>query len=472
MDDTPSSLYNRVVQECESKAVPEAVRLIVSGKWQRRRKASKTATSGVDTKAQGAAPPTKIVTDMAGAESPSKCLAGDAARYDQRGVSADKGDVHAAIKNMDKGLFPNAFCKVVPDSMSGDESMAVVMHADGAGTKSSLAYMYWRKTGDLSVWKGIAQDAIVMNLDDLLCVGVVDNILLSSTIGRNKNLVPGDVIAAVINGTEEMVRELKEQGVGIVLTGGETADVGDLVRTIIVDSTVTARIPRAHVIDNGNIAAGDVVVGLSSSGQATYEKCYNSGIGSNGLTAARHDTFAKALASEFPESFDPSMSKDLVYCGGLQLEDSVQTDSGKSMPAGKMVLSPTRTYAPIVKRILAEGHRDRIHGMVHCSGGAQTKVLHFLGEGLHVVKDNMLPTPPVFHTIQQQSKTPWEEMYKVFNMGHRMEFYTDKATAEAVMGISRSFGVDAQIVGRVEAAAPGERRVTIKSEHGHFEYAK
>jgi len=361
---------------------------------------------------------------------------------------------------------------VVPDSMSGDDSQAIVMHADGAGTKSSLAYMYWKRTGDLSVWKGIAQDAIVMNLDDLLCVGVVDNILLSSTIGRNKNLIPREVIAAVINGTEELVNELKEQGVGIVLTGGETADVGDLVRTIIVDSTVTARVPRAHIIDNGNIAAGDIVVGLSSSGQATYEKCYNSGIGSNGLTSARHDTFEKTLAAEFPESFDPSMSKDLVYCGGLKLEDAVSTESGNNLPAGKLVLSPTRTYAPIVKRILADGHRDRIHGMVHCSGGAQTKVLHFLSEGLHVVKDKLLPTPPVFHVIQEQSKTPWEEMYKVFNMGHRMEFYTDQATADSIMEISRSFGVDAQIIGRVEVAEAGERRVTIKSEHGHFEYAK
>jgi len=305
-----------------------------------------------------------------------------------------------------------------------------------------------------------------------LCVGVVDNILLSSTIGRNKNLIPREVIAAVINGTEELVQELKEHGVGIVLTGGETADVGDLVRTIIVDSTVTARIPKAHVIDNGNIAAGDIVVGLASSGQATYEQCYNSGIGSNGLTAARHDTFENDLAEEFPESYDPSMPKDLVYSGGLRLEDTVEASSGNRLAAGKLVLSPTRTYAPIVKRILAEGHRDRIHGMVHCSGGAQTKVLHFLAEGLHVVKDSMLPTPPVFHTIQEQSKTPWEEMYKVFNMGHRMEFYTDQATADAIIQISKSFGVDAQVIGRVQAAAPGERRVTIQSEHGHFEYVK
>lgn len=311
-----------------------------------------------------------------------------------------------------------------------------------------------------------------MNLDDLLCVGVVDNILLSSTIGRNKNLIPGDVLAAVINGTEEMVQELKHHGIGIILTGGETADVGDLVRTIIVDSTVTARIPRAHVIDNGRICAGDVIVGLASSGQATYESSYNSGIGSNGLTAARHDTFEKSLATEFPESFDPSMPKDLVYSGGLKLEDMVEVGGGAMMPAGKLVLSPTRTYAPIVREVLAKGLRDHIHGMVHCSGGAQTKVLHFLPDGLEVVKDNMLPIPPVFRIIQHQSKTPWEEMYKVFNMGHRLEFYTDVESAAAIIEISKSFGVEAQVVGRVQAACPGERRVTITSEFGVFEYRK
>jgi len=460
-DDTPEVLYERIAAECETKALPEAVELIVSGRW-RPRTAKATAVANGYPPAQPTATPA-----TAGA-----AMQGDAQRYDRRGVSADKGDVHAAIKNMDKGLFPTAFCKVVPDTMSGDESQAIVMHADGAGTKSSLAYMYWRKTGDLSVWKGIAQDAIVMNLDDLLCVGVVDNILLSSTIGRNKNLIPREVIASVISGTEELVQELKQHGVGIVLTGGETADVGDLVRTIIVDSTVTARVPRAHIIDNGRIQAGDVIVALASSGQASYETSYNSGIGSNGLTAARHDTFCKALAAEFPESFDPSMPSDLVYSGRLRLEEEREVESG-SITAGKLVLSPTRTYAPIVKRILAEGHRDRIHGMVHCSGGAQTKVLHFLGAGLHVVKDNMLPTPPVFRIIQEQSKTPWEEMYKVFNMGHRMEFYTDQATAEAIAKISKSFNVHAQIIGRVQAAgSPQERRVSITSEHGHFEYTR
>jgi len=399
-------------------------------------------------------------------------MQGDAQRYDKRGVSADKGDVHAAIKNIDKGLFPNAFCKVVPDTLSGDESQAIVMHADGAGTKSSLAYMYWKKTGDLSVWKGIAQDAIVMNLDDLLCVGVVDNILLSSTIGRNKNLIPREVIGAVINGTEELVQELKQQGVGIVLTGGETADVGDLVRTIIVDSTVVARIPRKCVIDNGRIQAGDVVVALSSSGQATYESEYNSGIGSNGLTSARHDTFSKDLAKEFPESFDPAIPLDLVYSGALRLDEVRWVEGATRLTIGKLVLSPTRTYAPIVKKILAEGHRDRIHGMVHCSGGAQTKVLHFLPPGLQVVKDNMMPTPLVFRIIQEQSKTPWHEMYKVFNMGHRMEFYTDRATANAIIKISKSFNVHAQIIGHVQKASPQERRVSITSEHGHFEYTK
>jgi len=400
-------------------------------------------------------------------------IEGDALRYDLRGVSADKGDVHAAIKNADKGLFPKAFCKVVADTLSGDPSMAIIMHADGAGTKSSLAYMYWRKTGDLSVWKGIAQDAIVMNLDDLLCAGVTDNILLSSTIGRNKNLVPGDVIKAIIGGTEELVQELGHYGIGIVLTGGETADVGDLVRTVIVDSTVTARLPRSEVIDNGRICAGDVIVGLSSSGRASFESStYNSGIGSNGLTAARHDTFHHALAAEFPESFDPGMRGDLVYSGGCGLLEPVEDDTiSSSMTVGELLLSPTRTYAPIVKKIFAAGHRDCIHGMVHCSGGGQTKVLHFV-DSVHIVKDNLLPTPLVFRLIQRNSGTPWEEMYKVFNMGHRMEFYTDRATADAIIAISKSFNVDAQVIGRVEApSALGERRVTIRSEHGNFEYA-
>jgi phosphoribosylformylglycinamidine cyclo-ligase len=460
-EDTVASLSTRIVGECEWRAVPEAVRIVASGRWTGGRK---EATEAKRPRSMTAIPAAKVGPQRGD-------TAGDAARYDQRGVSADKGDVHAAIKNVDKGLFPSAFCKVVEDTMSGDPTQAIVMHADGAGTKSSLAYMYWRKTGDLSVWKGIAQDAIVMNLDDLLCVGVVDNILLSSTIGRNKNLIPREVIGAVINGTEELVKELKGYGIGIVLTGGETADVGDLVRTIIVDSTVTARVPRAHIIDNGNIRAGDVVVGLSSSGQATYEKCHNSGIGSNGLTSARHDTFRKELAGEFPESFDPAMPADLVYSGGLGLEEMLKEDS-TLLSAGKLVLSPTRTYAPIVKKVLEQGLRDKVHGMVHCSGGAQTKILHFLNAGLHVVKDNMLPTPLVFRTIQQQSQSPWEEMYKVFNMGHRMEFYTDAATAVEIIAISKSFGVEAQVVGRVQTAGPAERRVTIKSEHGVFEYTR
>jgi phosphoribosylformylglycinamidine cyclo-ligase len=395
---------------------------------------------------------------------------GDAQRYEMRGVSADKGDVHAAIKNMDKGLFPKAFCKVVPDNITHDPSQALVMHADGAGTKASLAYMYWRKTGDLSVWKGIAQDALVMNLDDLLCVGVTDNILLSSTIGRNKNLIPGEVIASIISGTEELSHWLGEHGVSISLTGGETADVGDLVRTVIVDSTVTARIPRAEIVDNSRIRAGDIIVGLSSSGKATYENEYNSGIGSNGLTAARHDTLEKGLAAEFPESFDPAMPEDLVYSGGLKLEELVNAGEGGTMPAGKLLLSPTRTYAPVVKKIFDCGLRDHIHGMVHCSGGAQTKVLHFVND-VHVVKDNLFTTPPVFQLIQEHSQTSWEEMYKVFNMGHRMEFYTDTDSAGKIIEISKSFGIEAQVVGRVDVAvAPGEKRVTIKSEHGEFEY--
>eukprot|EP00930_Biecheleria_cincta_P023421 TRINITY_DN16929_c0_g1_i1.p1 TRINITY_DN16929_c0_g1~~TRINITY_DN16929_c0_g1_i1.p1 ORF type:complete len:941 (+),score=189.00 TRINITY_DN16929_c0_g1_i1:49-2871(+) len=392
----------------------------------------------------------------------------DAKRYDQRGVSANKGDVHAAIKNLDKGLFPKAFCKVVPDF--DDASQAVVMHADGAGTKSSLAYMYWKKTGDLSVWKGIAQDALVMNLDDLLCVGVTDNILLSSTIGRNKGLIPKEVLAAVIQGTQEFVDELAQHGVSIVLTGGETADVGDLVRTIIVDSTVTAKISRSKIIDNGAISAGDVIVGLASYGKASYESSYNSGIGSNGLTAARHDVFEKALASDFPESFDPAMPEELVYSGSTSLLDEIQIDTeAGAIAAGKMVLSPTRTYAPVIHKLFCDGLRSKIHGMIHCSGGGQTKVLHFV-DGLHIVKDNLFPTPPVFKLIQNSSSTPWEEMYKVFNMGHRMEIYTDKESAVRIIEISKSFGVDAQIVGRVEALEEGQKKVSIHSEHGEFEY--
>lgn len=400
---------------------------------------------------------------------PSSANEGDAKRYDARGVSADKGDVHKAIKNMDKGLFPQAFCKVVPDYISRDESKAIVMHADGAGTKSSLAYMYWKKTGDLSVWRGIAQDALVMNLDDLICVGITDNILLSSTIGRNKNQIPGEVLAAIISGTESLVNELNGYGVGITLTGGETADVGDLVRTIIVDSTVAAQVPRSLVVDNACIRAGDIVVGLASSGQATYETCYNSGIGSNGLTAARHDTFSNTLAAEYPESFDPAMPKDLVYSGKLGLLDEIPIEGVGNVTAGKLVLSPTRTYAPIVQKILTSGLREHIHGMVHCSGGAQTKVLHFI-DGLHVIKDNLLETPPVFRLIQENSDTPWEEMYKVFNMGHRLEFYADQAAVDKIIEISKSFGVQAQVVGRVEQLEPGKKRVTIKSQYGEFQY--
>eukprot|EP00441_Pelagodinium_beii_P042724 CAMPEP_0197630710 /NCGR_PEP_ID=MMETSP1338-20131121/8103_1 /TAXON_ID=43686 ORGANISM="Pelagodinium beii, Strain RCC1491" /NCGR_SAMPLE_ID=MMETSP1338 /ASSEMBLY_ACC=CAM_ASM_000754 /LENGTH=939 /DNA_ID=CAMNT_0043201993 /DNA_START=66 /DNA_END=2885 /DNA_ORIENTATION=+ len=391
----------------------------------------------------------------------------DAKRYDQRGVSANKGDVHAAIKNLDKGLFPKAFCKIVPDF--DDPTQAVVMHADGAGTKSSLAYMYWKKTGDLSVWKGIAQDALVMNLDDLLCVGVTEKILLSSTIGRNKNLITKEVLAAVIQGTQELVTELGKHGVEIVLTGGETADVGDLVRTIIVDSTVTAKIPRSKIIDNGQIGVGDVIVGLASFGQSTYESEYNSGMGSNGLTAARHDLFEKALAKEFPETFDPGMPEDLVYSGYTKLDEKVDVENAGSIPAGKMVLSPTRTYGPVVHKIFEKGYRKSITGMIHCSGGGQTKVLHFI-DGLRVVKDNLFPTPPVFQLIQRSSETPWEEMYKVFNMGHRLEIYTNKDTAAAIIEISKSFNIEAQIVGRVEAFQAGDKQVTIKSDHGCFHY--
>jgi phosphoribosylformylglycinamidine cyclo-ligase len=384
-------------------------------------------------------------------------------RYNLRGVSAGKEDVHKAIANTDKGLFPQAFCKIVADTLTGSEEHCIIMHADGAGTKSSLAYMYWKETGDVNVWKGIAQDALVMNLDDLLCVGATNNILLSSTIGRNKNLVTGEVISAIINGTEELLTELREQGVDIRSTGGETADVGDLVRTIIVDSTVVCRMKRSEVIDNANIKPGNVIVGLSSSGQTTYEKEYNGGMGSNGLTSARHDVFSKYLAEKFPESFDPSVPEDLVYSGSKKLHDTVE---GVSLDAGKLVLSPTRTYAPVIQAIL-EKHRGQIDGMIHCSGGAQTKVLHFV-EGVHIIKDNLFPTPPLFKLIQEESNTDWTEMYKVFNMGHRMEIYTDAATAEDILEISKGFNLDAQIIGRVEAAE--SKKLTISSEHGEFKY--
>lgn len=383
-------------------------------------------------------------------------------RYKQRGVSADKEDVHKAIKNVDKGLFPKAFCKIVPDTLTNSTDHCIIMHADGAGTKSSLAYMYWKETGDLSVWKGIAQDAIVMNTDDLLCVGAVDNILLSSTIGRNKFLIPSEVLSALISGTEEVLQMLRNNGVNIHSTGGETADVGDLVRTLIVDSTVTCRMKRSDVIDNANIQAGDVIVGLASYGQATYEIEYNGGMGSNGLTAARHDVFSSILKTKYPESFDGSMDASLVYQGKYKLTDSI---AGVPINAGKLVLSPTRTYAPIIKKIL-DTYRYQIHGMVHCSGGAQTKVLHFISEG-HVIKDNLLPVPPLFKIIQEESKTPWAEMYKVFNMGHRMELYVPSELAAEIIAISRTFNVDAQIVGRVEK---GEKKLTIRSEFGEFVY--
>lgn len=386
-------------------------------------------------------------------------------RYNQRGVSASKEDVHNAIKNIDKGLFPKAFCKIIPDYLTNDADYCLIMHADGAGTKSSLAYTYWKETGDLSVWKGIAQDALIMNIDDLLCVGAVDNILLSSTIGRNKNLIPAEVISAIINGTEELIEELKSFGVTIHSTGGETADVGDLVRTIIVDSTVTARMKRKDVIDNANIKAGDVIVGLASFGQATYEKEYNGGMGSNGLTSARHDVFSKYLAQKYPESFDSSVPEDLVYSGGVKLTDKV---NNSPVDAGKLVLSPTRTYAPVIKQILEKFSSDKIHGMIHCSGGAQTKILHFIGDNLHVIKDNLFAVPPLFKLIQEQSKTDWREMYQVFNCGHRMEIYTDQATADEIIKISNSFNIDAQIVGHVEAA--DAKKLSIKSEYGLFEY--
>ena len=385
-------------------------------------------------------------------------------RYAQRGVSASKEDVHNAIKNIDKGLFPQAFCKVVPDYLTNDEAYCLIMHADGAGTKSSLAYMYWKETGDISVWKGIAQDALIMNIDDLLCVGATSNIMLSSTIGRNKNLIPGEVISAIINGMEELIAELKTYGVTIHSTGGETADVGDLVRTIIVDSTVTARMKRADVIDNANIKAGDVIVGLSSSGQASYESGYNGGMGSNGLTSARHDVFHNYLAEKFPESFDASVPQDLVYSGNMKLTDAVE---GSPIDAGKLVLSPTRTYAPIITAILAKYNSQDIHGMVHCSGGAQTKILHFV-DNLHIIKDNLFPIPPLFKLIQEQSNTDWKEMYQVFNCGHRMELYVSPSIAEDLITISKSFNVDAQIVGRVENAA--KKQLTIKSEFGEFKY--
>jgi len=385
-------------------------------------------------------------------------------RYAQRGVSASKEDVHKAIKNIDKGLFPNAFCKIVPDYLTNDEDYCLVMHADGAGTKSSLAYMYWKETGDLSVWKGIAQDALIMNVDDLLCVGATDHIMLSSTIRRNKNLIPGEVITAIINGTEELISELKSFGVTIHSTGGETADVGDLVRTIIVNSTVTARLKRSEVIDNANIQPGDVIVGLESFGQASYEKTYNGGMGSNGLTSARHDVFHNYLAKKYPESFDASVPENLVYSGQVKLTDPVK---GSPLDAGKLVLSPTRTYAPIIKQILSKYQSNTIHGMVHCSGGAQTKILHFVNK-LHIVKDNMFPVPPLFKLIQEQSKTDWKEMYQVFNCGHRMELYVASEVAQDIIDISKSFQVDAKIIGRVEASE--KKKLTINSEFGVFVY--
>ncbi len=385
-------------------------------------------------------------------------------RYSQRGVSASKEDVHNAIKNIDKGLFPKAFCKIVPDYLTNDDEYCLIMHADGAGTKSSLAYMYWKETGDVSVWKGIAQDALIMNVDDLLCVGATDNIMLSSTIGRNKNNIPGEVISAIINGTEELISELKTYGVTIHSTGGETADVGDLVRTIIVDSTVVARMKRKQVIDNANIKAGDVIVGLASFGQATYEKTYNGGMGSNGLTSARHDVFNHYLAEKFPESFDAAVPENLVYSGTIKLTDAIKN---APINAGKLVLSPTRTYAPIIKQILKQYTSKDLHGMIHCSGGAQTKILHFI-ENLHVIKDNLFEVPPLFKLIQEQSKTDWKEMYQVFNCGHRMELYVSEEIAENIISISKQFNVNAQVVGRVEAA--NSKKLTIKSEFGDFIY--
>ena len=385
-------------------------------------------------------------------------------RYMLRGVSAAKEDVHNAIKNIDKGLYPRAFCKIIPDILGGDPAYCNIMHAAGAGTKSSLAYLYWKETGDLRVWKGIAQDALVMNTDDLLCVGAVDNILVSSTIGRNKMLVPGEVISAIINGTDELLQQMRDMGIGIYSTGGETADVGDLVRTIIIDSTVTCRMKRSDVIDNANIRPGDVIVGLSSCGQATYESRYNGGMGSNGLTSARHDVFAKYLAGKYPESYDAAVPEELVYSGQCLLEDEV---AGTGLTAGELVLSPTRTYAPVIKVLLDE-LRPEIHGMVHCTGGAQTKVLHFVGDDCHVVKDHLFPLPPLFRLIQEQSHTDWSEMYRVFNMGHRMEIYVDPSTADRVIEISRRFNIDAQIVGHIEPS--DHKHLTIRSEYGEFEY--
>ncbi len=384
-------------------------------------------------------------------------------KYNLRGVSASKEDVHRAIEKIDKGLYPKAFCKIIPDFLADDEDYCCIMHADGAGTKSSLAYMYWKETGDLSVWKGIAQDAIVMNTDDLLCVGAVDNILLSSTIGRNKNLVPGEVITAIIEGTEEFLEKMRNLGVGIYSTGGETADVGDLVRTIIVDSTVTCRLKRKDVIDNANIKAGNVIIGLSSYGQASYEDTYNGGMGSNGLTSARHDVFNKSLIKKYPESFDAAIPGEMVYCGKYNLTDPSAVEG---IDAGKLVLSPTRTYAPIIKKVLQE-YRSRIYGMVHCSGGGQTKILHFIDK-LHVVKNDLFPVPPLFKMIQEQSSTPWQEMYKVFNMGHRMELYVDPDIAKDIITLSRQFNVDAKVIGYCESSE--EKKVTIHSEYGEFVY--
>ena len=386
-------------------------------------------------------------------------------RYDLRGVSASKEDVHEAIKNIDKGLYPKAFCKVVPDYLSNDDDYCIVMHADGAGTKSSLAYMYWKETGDMSVWKGIAQDALVMNIDDLICVGVTNNIILSSTIGRNKNLIPGNVISSIINGTEEIIEELKKYGVNIYSTGGETADVGDLVRTIIVDSTVTARVKRSEIIDNSNISDGNVIIGLSSFGQSTYENEYNGGMGSNGLTSARHDIFDKYLAKKYPESFDQSIPSELIYSGKIKLNQKIE---GSPLDAGKLVLSPTRTYAPVIKEILSSIVRSNIKGIVHCSGGAQTKILHFLNENLHVIKDNMFEVPILFDLIQKQSNTSWHEMYKVFNCGHRMELYVNPKVADDIINISKSFNIEAKIIGRVEKSS--EKKLTIISKYGEFLY--
>ena len=386
-------------------------------------------------------------------------------RYDLRGVSASKEDVHEAIKNIDKGLYPKAFCKVVPDYLSNDDDYCIVMHADGAGTKSSLAYMYWKETGDMSVWKGIAQDALVMNIDDLICVGVTNNIILSSTIGRNKNLIPGNVISSIINGTEEIIEELNRYGVNIYSTGGETADVGDLVRTIIVDSTVTARVKRSEIIDNSNISDGNVIIGLSSFGQSTYENEYNGGMGSNGLTSARHDVFDKYLAKKYPESFDQSIPSELIYSGKIKLNQKIE---GSPLDAGKLVLSPTRTYAPVIKEILSSIVRSDIKGIVHCSGGAQTKILHFLNENLHAIKDNMFEVPILFDLIQKQSNTSWHEMYKVFNCGHRMELYVNPKVADDIINISKNFNIEAKIIGRVEKSS--EKKLTIISKYGEFLY--